>query len=110
MMFRCLDCDASLGPKALIRIWTLRAAHCPACGAGHVAVLSRGARVFIQAFVGIAYLLTVLAGSAMGWSLIESSAAYLLGFVFAIAWLVLPFALTGKLGIRLTEKPGDHDR
>jgi hypothetical protein len=88
----------------MIRIWTLRITHCPACDAEHSLKLPPGAKAFIQGFIGITYGLTVLAGNAMGWNFLESTGAYLFGFMLGTVTLVLPFALTGRLSIELVTR------
>lgn len=103
-MLRCLKCESDLRLRGLIRIWTLRITHCPACDAEHLLKLPPGAKTFIQGFIGITYGLTVLAGNAMGWSFLESTGAYLFGFMLGTATLVLPFALTGRLSIELVNR------
>jgi hypothetical protein len=96
---RCLKCQHGLGPGGVLRIWTLRTAPCPSCGAEHSLKLPRGARPFIKGFTGLTYGLTVLAGTSMGWSFLASSGAYLLGLLFGTVTLILPFALTGRFSI-----------
>jgi hypothetical protein len=94
----------------MLGVVALRVTRCPACGAGHSARLPRGARLFIQGFVGLTYGLTVVSGNAMGWSFLESTGAYLLGFLLGTISLVLPFALTGRLSVQLVSPAGDPGR
>jgi hypothetical protein len=84
-----------------LRVLPLRTAQCPACGAEHSLKLPRGARLFIQGFVGFTYGFTVLAGHSMGWGFLESTGAYLFGSLLGTISLVLPFALTGRLTVDL---------
>jgi hypothetical protein len=66
--------------------------------------LPRSARLFIQGFVGVTYGLTVIAGTALGRGLLESTSAYLLGFMAGTVVLVLPFALTERLAVELVDE------
>jgi hypothetical protein len=104
-MLNCLKCESELGLPGIFRLWTLRSARCPGCGARHSLKLPRSARLFIQVFVGTTYGFTVLAGNSIGWSFLESTGAYLCGFLPGTITLVFPFALTGRLPIELV----NHD-
>ena len=100
-VLRCLKCESDLGLRGLLRIWTLRIARCPDCDAEHSLELPLGAKGFIQGFVGVTYGLTVWAGNSLGWNFLQSTGAYLLGFLLGTATLIIPFALTGRLSVVL---------
>jgi hypothetical protein len=96
----CPKCGAKLDFADLFRLWTLRSAQCRSCDASLLLGLPRGVRRSIQGIVGLTYGLTVLAGHWAGWGFLESTAAYLFGFLLATITLVLPFLLTGRFRIR----------
>ena len=105
-MHRCLKCQSGLGLRALVTVWLLRTSRCGVCGAQHALALPRGARLFIQGFIGVTFGLTIVVGNAAGWDFLESTSAYLFIFIVGTVVLVLPFALAGKLAVGLVD---EHD-